>query len=139
GRNRRSTVGTVTEIADHLRLLWARVGRAVCWSCGREIAAQTVQQVVDQLVVLAPDTRLFVYAPVVRDRKGEHRKELDELRRAGFVRVRVDGTVRELGEDIVLARTARHTIDVLVDRLVLRPGVQTRLADSLAVGFAHGA
>src|SRR5438093_13476784 len=138
GRNPGSTVGTVTEIADYLRLLFARVGHPVCYQCGREIAAQTVQQVVDRLLALAADTRLFLYAPVVRDRKGEHRKELDELRRAGFVRVRVDGTLRELGEDIVIARTARHTIDVLVDRLVLRPGIESRLADSLAVGFAQG-
>jgi len=139
GRNPRSTVGTVTEIADHLRLLYARVGRPVCYSCGREIAAQTVQQVVDRLLGLPPETRLFVYGPVVRDRKGEHRAVLDELRRGGFVRVRVDGTVRELGEDIALARTGRHTIDVLVDRLVLRPGIERRLADSLAVAFQHGA
>jgi excinuclease ABC subunit A len=138
GRNPRSTVGTVTEIADYLRLLWARVGRPVCYSCGREIAAQTVQQVVDRLVALPADTRLFVYAPVVRDRKGEHKKELDELRRGGFVRVRVDGELRELSEDIGLARTARHTIEVLVDRLVVRPGVEPRLADSLAVAFRHG-
>jgi len=137
GRNPRSTVGTVTEIADHLRLLWARIGHPVCWQCGREIAAQTVQQVVDRLVALAADTRLFLYAPVVRDRKGEHRKELDELRRGGFVRVRVDGVLRELAEDITLARATRHTIEVLVDRLVVRPGMETRLADSLAVAFAH--
>src|SRR5437016_13751742 len=83
GRNPRSTVGTVTEIADHLRLLFARVGHPVCHSCGREIAAQTVQQVVDRLMALAVDTRLNVFAPVVRDRKGEHRKELDGLRRGG--------------------------------------------------------
>src|SRR6184192_3237645 len=132
GRNPRSTVGTVTEIADYLRLLYARVGRPLCWSCGREIAAQTVQQVVDRLTALPADTRLFVYAPFVRDRKGEHRRELDDLRRGGFVRVRVDGTVRELTEDIPLGRTARHTIEVLVDRLVVRPGVDRRLADSLA-------
>jgi excinuclease ABC subunit A len=138
GRNPRSTVGTVTEIADYLRLLWARVGRPVCWVCGREIAAQTVQQVVDRLTALPGDTRLFLYAPVVRDRKGEHRLELDALRRGGFVRVRVDGALRELGEDIALARGARHTIEVLVDRLVLRPGVAQRLADSLGVAFAHG-
>src|SRR5499426_2713735 len=110
GRSPRSTVGTVTEIADYLRLLFARVGHPVCFQCGREIAAQTVQQVVDRLRALPADTRLFLYAPVVRDRKGEHRKELDELRRGGFVRVRVDGELRELGEDIVLQRTARHTI-----------------------------
>ncbi len=138
GRNPRSTVGTVTEIADYLRLLYARVGRPLCYSCGREIAAQTVQQVVDRLTALPADTRLFVYAPVVRDRKGEHRKELDELRRGGFVRVRVDGALRELAEDIALARTVRHTIEVLVDRLIVRAGVATRLADSLAVAFRHG-
>ncbi|HUE29961.1 MAG TPA: excinuclease ABC subunit UvrA [Verrucomicrobiae bacterium] len=138
GRNPRSTVGTVTEIADYLRLLYARVGHPLCWSCGREIAAQTVQQVVDRLTALPADTRLFVYAPVVRDRKGEHRRELDELRRGGFVRVRVDGALRELAEDIALARTVRHTIEVLVDRLVVRAGVATRLADSLAVAFRHG-
>src|SRR5206468_2117573 len=138
GRNPRSTVGTVTEIADYLRLVDARVGHRICYSCGREIAAQTVEQVVDRLAALPADTRLFVYAPFVRDRKGEHRRELDELRRGGFVRVRVDGELRELGEDIALARTVRHTIEVLVDRLVVRPGVETRLADSLAVAFRHG-
>ena len=139
GRNPRSTVGTVTEIADYLRLLFARVGHPHCWVCGREIAAQTVQQVVDRLMAMTTDTRLFVYAPVVRDRKGEHRKELDELRRGGFVRVRVDGTLQDLADEITLARTTRHTIEVLVDRLVLRAGVERRLADSLAVAFRHGA
>jgi excinuclease ABC A subunit len=128
GRNPRSTVGTVTEIADYLRLLYARAGRAFCWSCEREIAAQTVQQVVDRLRALPADTRLFVFAPVVRDRKGEHRKELDELRRGGFVRVRIDGTLRELSEEIGLARNTRHTIEVLVDRLIVRPGIEKRLA-----------
>ncbi len=138
GRNPRSTVGTVTEIADYLRLLYARVGHPVCYSCGREIAAQTVQQVVDRLMALPAESRLFVYAPVVRDRKGEHRKELDELRRGGFARVRIDGTLHELADDISLVRTTRHTIEVLVDRVVLRPGVERRLADSLAVAFSHG-
>src|SRR5262245_39702882 len=138
GRNPRSTVGTVTEIADHLRLLWARVGKPACWQCGREIAAQTVQQVVDRLVALPADSRLFLYAPVVRDRKGEHRRELDELRRGGFVRVRVDGVLRDLGDEIALARGARHTVEVLAARPVVRPGIETRLADSVAVAFAHG-
>jgi excinuclease ABC subunit A len=138
GRNPRSTVGTVTEIADYLRLLWATIGHPFCHECGREIAAQTVQQVVDRLLALPEETRLFLYAPVVRDRKGEHRRELEELRRGGFVRVRIDGEVRELGEDIVLARGERHTVEVLVDRLVVRPGVASRLADSLAVAFTHG-
>ncbi len=138
GRNPRSTVGTITEVADYLRLLWARVGRPHCWQCGREIAAQTVQQVVDRLVALPAETRLFLYAPVVRDRKGEHRAELDALRRGGFVRVRIDGELRELAEDIALKRTARHTIEVLVDRLIVRPGIAPRLADSLAVAFREG-
>src|SRR5262249_6355967 len=138
GRNPRSTVGTVTEIADYHQLLHAAVVHPFCCVCGREIAAQTVQQVVDRLAALPADTRLFLYAPVVRDRKGEHKRELDELRRGGFVRVRVDGTVRELTEEIPLARAARHTIEVLVDRLVVRPGVDRRLAPSLAPALRPG-
>src|SRR5439155_1150095 len=109
-------------IADYLRLLYARVGRPLCYSCGREIAAQTVQQVVDRLTALPADTRLFVYAPVVRDRKGEHRKELDELRRGGFVRVRVDGALRELAEDIALARTSRRGSALAGARAARAPG-----------------
>src|SRR5438552_1903686 len=137
-RNPRYTVGTITEIADYLRLLFARVGHPVCYQCGREIAAQTVQQVVDPLMALATDTRLFLYAPIVRDRKGEHHAELDALRRNGFVRVRVDGTLCELADDIALAKGRRHTIEVLVDRLAVRPGIERRLADSLAVAFREG-
>jgi excinuclease ABC subunit A len=138
GRNPRSTVGTVTEIADYLRLLYARVGHAFCHQCGREIAAQTVQQVVDRLRALPEGTKLSLFAPVVRDRKGEHRQELDELRRGGFVRVRVDGELRDLGDEWTLAKATRHTIEVLVDRIVVRAGVEGRLADSLAVAFRHG-
>ncbi|MCW5890679.1 MAG: excinuclease ABC subunit UvrA [bacterium] len=137
GRNPRSTVGTVTEIADYLRLLFARVGHPRCWVCGREIAAQSAPQVVDRLARLPEGTKLWVYAPVVRDRKGEHRKELDDLRRGGFVRVRVDGTLRELSEDIALARTQRHTIEVLVDRVIVRPGIERRLAEAVEVAFRH--
>src|SRR4029077_841192 len=132
------TVGTITEVADYLRLLFARVGVPYCWTCGNPIAAQTVQQVVDRIVRHPEGTRLWVYAPVVRERKGEHKKELDELRRGGFVRARVDGILRELADDIALARGTRHTIEVLGERLVVRPGMETRLADSLAVAFAHG-
>jgi len=138
GKNPRSTVATVTEIHDYLRLLYARAGRAHCPRCGRPIAAQTVQQIVDRLMALPPKTRLHLYAPVVRGRKGEHRKELDALRRAGFVRVRIDGAVRDLGDDIVLAKGAAHTVEVLVDRLATRPGLEKRLADSLEVAFLHG-
>jgi excinuclease ABC subunit A len=137
GRNPRSTVGTVTETADYLRLLFARVGHPRCWVCGREIAAQSAPQVVDRLARLPAETKLWVYAPVVRDRKGEHRKELDDLRRGGFVRVRVDGELRELGDEIVLSRTQRHTIEVLVDRLIVRPGVERRLAEAIEVAFRH--
>ncbi|HXJ36481.1 MAG TPA: excinuclease ABC subunit UvrA [Candidatus Eisenbacteria bacterium] len=138
GRNPRSTVGTITEIADYLRLLYARVGEPVCWSCGKAITAQSVQQVVDRLAALPEGTRLWIYAPVVRDRKGEHKKELEDLRRGGFVRARVDGELRELGEEIALAKTQRHTIEVLVDRIVRREGALGRLADSIEVAFRHG-
>jgi excinuclease ABC subunit A len=137
-RNPRSTVGTVTEIYDYLRLLFARVGTPYCYKCGREITPQTIQQIVDRLLQLPPDTGLYVLAPIVRGRKGEYRKELQELRKSGFVRARIDGTLRDLGEDIALAKHAKHTIEVLVDRLVLRAGIGQRLADSLEVAFKYG-
>ncbi len=137
-KNPRSTVATVTEVHDYLRLLFARAGRAHCPACGRAIASQTVQQVVDRLLALPEKTRLNLYAPVVRARKGEHRRELQELRQAGFVRVRVDGELRELADDIVLAKTVPHTIEVLVDRLTVRPGLEKRLADSLETAFGRG-
>jgi excinuclease ABC subunit A len=138
GRNPRSTVGTITELADYLRLLFARVGEPVCWQCGNAIAAQTVQQVVDRLGRHPDGSRLWIYAPVVRGRKGEHRGELDELRRGGFVRARIDGVLVDLGDDIALAKTKAHTIEVLVDRIVLRTGVERRLADSIEIAFRHG-
>jgi excinuclease ABC subunit A len=138
GRNPRSTVGTITELADYLRLLFARVGEPVCWRCGTPITAQTVQQVVDRLTTRPAGSRLWIYAPIVRERKGEHKKELDELRRGGFVRVRVDGALVELAEDIPLAKTKPHTIEVLVDRIILRDGVERRLADSIETAFRHG-
>jgi excinuclease ABC subunit A len=138
GRNPRSTVGTITEVADYLRLLFARVGEPVCWQCGNPIAAQTVQQVVDRLVRHPEGSRLWIYAPVVRERKGEHRRELDELRRGGFVRARIDGQLVELGDEIMLAKTRLHTIEVLVDRIVHRAGVERRLADSIEMAFRHG-
>jgi excinuclease ABC subunit A len=138
GKNPRSTVGTVTEIYDYLRLLFARVGTPHCPHCGNPIAPQTVQQIVDRVLALPERTRVHILAPIVRGRKGEYRKELLELRKAGFVRARIDGVLRDLGEDIVLARTHTHTIEVVVDRLVIRPGIAARLADSVGVAFAHG-
>ncbi len=137
-KNPRSTIATVTEIYDYLRLLYARAGSVHCPSCGKPIRAQTVQQVVDRLMSLPERTRLYLYAPVIRARKGEHRKELQELRQGGFVRVRIDGVLHELEEDIALAKSVPHTVEVLVDRLALRPGIEKRLADSLEVAFRYG-
>src|SRR6266403_1332828 len=137
-KNPRSTIATVTEIYDYLRLLYARAGSVHCPSCGKPIRAQTVQQIVDRVMSLPEGTRLYLYAPVVRARKGEHRKELQQLRQGGFVRVRIDGVLHELEEDLALAKSVPHTIEVLVDRLVLRPGIEKRLADSLEVAFRYG-
>jgi excinuclease ABC subunit A len=139
-RNPRSTVGTVTEIYDYLRVLFARVGVPHCPSCGRVITAQTVQQMVDRVVALPAGTRLLVLAPVVRGRKGEYRKLFFDLRRQGYSRVRVNGAVRELAEDIDLDKHRKHTIEVVVDRLVVRDTLGARLADSLetALRLADG-
>ncbi len=129
-RNPRSTVGTVTEIHDYLRLLWARVGTPHCPECGKVIAQQTIDQIVDQLLLLAEGTRLLIMAPVVRERKGEYQKVFEDARRGGFARVRVDGTVYPLDEDIKLAKTKKHTIEVVVDRMVIEADSRQRLADS---------
>jgi len=137
-RNPRSTVGTVTEIYDYLRLLFARVGKPFCYNCGREITPQTIQQIVDRLMQLPANTGVYVLAPMIRGRKGEYRKELLDLRKGGFVRARIDGTLRDLADDISLAKNFKHTIEVLVDRLVIRAGIEKRLADSLEVAFKHG-
>jgi excinuclease ABC subunit A len=137
-RNPRSTVGTITEIYDYLRLLFARIGKPYCHQCGREIAPQTIEQIVDRLLQRPEGTRIHVLAPIVRGRKGEYKKELADLRKGGFVRVRIDGQLRELADDISLAKNVKHTIEVLVDRLVLRAGIAKRLADSLGVAFHYG-
>jgi excinuclease ABC subunit A len=139
-KNPRSTVGTVTEIYDYLRVLFARVGVPHCPSCGKVIAAQTVQQMVDRILLLPAGTRLLVLAPVVRGRKGEYKKLFFDLQRQGFSRVRVNGAVRELGEDIELDKNRKHTIEVVVDRLVVKDGLSARLADSLetALRLADG-
>jgi excinuclease ABC subunit A len=139
-KNPRSTVGTVTEIYDYLRLLFARVGTPHCYRCGRIIASQTVQQIVDQVMQLSDGSRLQVLAPLVRGRKGEYRKELEELRRQGYTRARVDGQVRELTDKIDLDRMKNHTIEAVIDRLVIKPGIEKRLADSVetAMNLADG-
>jgi excinuclease ABC subunit A len=135
-RNPRSTVGTVTEIYDYLRLLYARVGRPHCPVCGRPIAGQSLDQIVEQILALPAGTRFTVNAPVVRDRKGEFRDVLDELRADGFTRVKVDGEVRLLEEDIVLDKKFKHTIEVVVDRLVLKPDLRQRLTQSVETAAA---
>jgi excinuclease ABC subunit A len=149
-RNPRSTVGTVTEIYDYLRLLFARIGRMHCPICGREITRQTIEQIVDQLYELPEGTRLMLLAPLVRDRKGEHEKLLAGAKQAGFVRVRVDGELRELDEEIALDKKYKHSIEVVVDRLTIRHGSEddadglrpdaTRMADSIqtALRLADG-
>jgi len=139
-RNPRSTVGTVTEIHDYMRLLWARVGVPYSPATGEPIEAQTVSQMVDRTAAMPEGTRLLLLAPVVRDRKGEYRKELAELQRKGFTRVKVDGKLFEIGEVPALNRKTKHEIEAVVDRIVVRDGIQTRLADSFetALGLADG-
>jgi excinuclease ABC subunit A len=139
-RNPRSTVGTVTEIYDYLRLLWARVGKPHCPICGRPIVGQSAEQIIDQVMELAEGTRFMVLAPVVRGRKGEYGKLLDELRADGFARVKIDDRVRMLEESIVLDKRYKHDISVVIDRLVMRHDVRKRLADSIetAVALAEG-
>jgi excinuclease ABC subunit A len=137
-KNPRSTVGTVTEIYDYLRLLFARVGRVHCPECGREIASQTVQQMADRLLSLPEKSRLLLLAPIIRDRKGEYRKELKELLADGFVRVRIDGEIYELSDPPPLDKNRRHTIEVVVDRIVVKEGIEGRLAESLETALRLG-
>src|ERR671917_2151466 len=139
-RNPRSTVGTVTEIYDYLRLLWARIGRPHCPTCGNAIAAQSAEQIVDQVMALPEGTRFMVLAPVVRGRKGEYGKLFEDLRAQGYTRAKVNGEVRRLEEEIVLDKRYKHDIAVVVDRLRMREDLRRRLADSIetAVGLAEG-
>ncbi len=139
-KNPRSTVGTVTEIYDYLRLLYARVGDILCHRCGELISSQTVDQMVDQVLQFPEKTRLLIMAPIVRERKGEYRKELARLQADGFVRVRIDGTLYELGDDINLDKNKKHTIEVVVDRLVIKEDLGPRLSDSIetALRLADG-
>ena len=139
-KNPRSTVGTVTEIYDYLRLLWARVGTPHCPICGKEIRQQTIDQIIDQILELPEGSRIQILAPVVRARKGEYQKVFEDARRSGYVRVRVDGSLYELGEEIRLEKNKKHNIEIVVDRLVVRPDVRQRLTDSVetASGLAGG-
>ena len=136
-RNPRSTVGTVTEIYDYLRLLWARVGHPHCYNCGRPIEAQSAEQIIDQVMTLPEGTKFMVLAPIVRGRKGEYGKLFEELREQGFTRVKVDGELRRLEEEIVLDKKYKHDIAVVIDRLVMRPDLRKRLADSIETAVAR--
>ena len=135
-KNPRSTVGTVTEIYDYLRLLWARVGTPHCPNCGKEIRQQTIDQIIDQIMTLPEGTRIQVMAPVVRARKGEHTKVFEDARRSGYVRVRVDGNLYDLTEEIQLEKNKKHHIEVIVDRLIVRPDITQRLSDSVETAAA---
>ena len=136
--NPRSTVGTVTEVYDYLRLLYARAGRPHCPNCGKPIAQQSVDQMVDAIMTQPEGTKLLIMAQLVRGKKGEHRKILDQIRRDGYVRVRIDGELRDLGEEITLEKQKKHTIEIVVDRLVVRAGVESRLTDSLETALRAG-
>ena len=136
-KNPRSTVGTVTEIYDYLRLLWARVGTPHCPKCGKEIARQTIDQIVDRVEALGEGTRFIVLSPVVRAKKGEHVKVFEDARKGGFARVRVDGILYDLTEEIKLEKNKKHSIELVVDRLVLKEGLRRRLTDSIETACAH--
>lgn len=137
-RNPRSTVGTVTEIYDYLRLLFARVGHAHCPQCGKPISQQTIQQMTDDVMTFPEVSKILIIAPMIRGKKGEHKSVFDQLRKEGFSRVRVDGVVRTLDEDIDLQKTKKHDIDVVVDRLVVKEGIESRLTDSMETAAKWG-
>src|SRR5271168_1230898 len=139
-RSPRSTVGTITEIYDYLRVLYAAIGVPHCPNCGLEISRQSAQQILQQVMTLGPQERVMILAPIVRGRKGEYRKELEKLARQGFVRARVDGVLRPLDEEITLDKRKNHTIEVVVDRLLIKPEVEKRLEASIetAMKLADG-
>ena len=140
GRSPRSTVGTITEIYDYLRLLYASIGIPHCPICGSEISRQTTEQILKHVLSLRPEERVIVMAPLVRGRKGEFKKELEKLTRQGFVKARIDGTIRSLDEDVNLDKRRNHTIEVVVDRLLVKPGIDKRLeaAIDIATKLANG-
>ena len=135
-QNPRSTVGTVTEIYDYMRLLWARIGTPHCPKCGKEIHQQTIDQIIDRLMALPEKTRVQLLAPVIRGKKGEHSRVFEDARRQGYVRVRVDGEVHDLSEEFKLAKTKKHSIEIVVDRVVIRPDARGRITDSVETACA---
>ncbi|MFQ5841394.1 MAG: excinuclease ABC subunit UvrA [Thermodesulfobacteriota bacterium] len=139
-KNPRSTVGTVTEIYDYLRVLFTHIGKPFCYRCGKEISSQTIQQIADQILALSQGERVALLAPIVRGKKGGYRRELENLGRDGFVRVKIDGEIRDLSEEIRLDRNKKHDIDVVIDRMIIKEGIQSRLTDSLelSAGLTDG-
>ena len=135
-KNPRSTVGTVTEIYDYMRLLWARIGVPHCPNCGREIRQQTIDQIVDQIMELPRGSRIQLLAPVVRGRKGEHAKVFEDAKKSGYVRARVDGNLYELSEEIKLEKNKKHDIEIVVDRLIIKNEIVRRLTDSAETALA---
>ena len=135
-QNPRSTVGTVTEIYDYMRLLWARIGTPHCPKCGKEIHQQTIDQIIDRLMALPEKTRVQLLAPVIRGKKGEHSRVFEDARRQGYVRVRVDGEVHDLSEEFKLAKTKKHSSEIVVDRVVIRPDARGRITDSVETACA---
>ena len=137
-RNPRSTVGTITEIYDYLRLLYARIGKPHCPNCGQPISRQTIEQIVDQVLALEERTRIQVLAPVIRGRKGEHKRVIEDIRKDGFVRIRVDGELHEVTDELNLDKNKKHTIEIVVDRIVIRSDIRSRLTDSIETAPQYG-
>src|SRR5512145_3233715 len=136
--NPRSTVGTITEIHDYLRVPWARVGRLTCHRCGKPVSQQSAQQIVHEIADLPTGTKFLLLAPLIKERKGEHKDVFEQVRKAGFARVRVDGVVVSLEDDIRLDKKKKHSIEAVVDRLVAKPGLGQRLTDSVETALKHG-
>lgn len=138
-KNPRSTVGTVTEIHDYMRLMFARVGIPHCYICGKEISSQSIDQIVDSIMEFEEGTKVIIYAPVIRERKGEHEKIIDRIRKEGFTRARIDGEMLDLNEDeILMEKTFKHTIEIVVDRVVIKPGIESRLSEAVELAIQHG-
>ena len=136
-KNPRSTVGTVTEIYDYIRLLYARIGVPYCPKCGKKIEKQTIDQIVDNILELEQGTKIQVLAPVVRGRKGEFTKLLEDFQKEGFVRARIDGEIVELSDDISIDRKKKHNVEIVVDRLVIKPDIRSRLTESVEIALKH--
>ena len=136
-KNPRSTVGTVTEIYDYIRLLYARIGIPHCPKCGRKIEKQTIDQIVDSIMELEEGSKIQILAPIVRGRKGEYTKLLQDFQKEGFVRARIDGNIVEITDDVDIDRKKKHNIDIVVDRLIIKPDIRNRLAESVEIALKH--